>query len=627
MKNKGFSIIELLVAISFVSVIIILILAMGSFNSKILKMNEDRISAFFNASEAMEAMRVFDWNELNSGQYYPYLSGNSWQLAMGSELLAGRYSRWIDIEDVYRENYSNGHVYGQIVTSGGYLDPDTKKVSVIVNWPFAGAIEEERISTYLHRWRAERLSQEDWSGGAGQESGVYADRFFSSDWGIDVSFSGMVTLRSGFLNWNNGTTTAFYNLPGTASPTDIFQSGNKVYIVSSNNNAGPEFYIFDVSDIYNPILLGTREVGSTINAVKVKGDYAFLASASNSAEVLILNISNPYSITVVASYDLSGSDDALDIAVNESQLYVMRSNRLYSFDISNPASPIFLHDLAISTTARSIFLAGSYIYVASNASSREVQVFNVINPANMEAAGIYNLPGSIDARDIYVYGNRAYVSASANSDREFFVLDVSDPYNIMFLGSYERGVNVDNFTVVGPYALLAANSSSEELTVIDVSFPATINKAAGYDWEGYIRAMTANCSNIYALTSNTGREFVIFSTEETDCGYASAGVLESSTFDTGVDQVVYNWIAWSGVWPVGTQIRFQLASSSNNDGPWNFVGPDGTNSSYYTQSAQEFINYNHHLNQRYFRYKLFLESSSSLEVPLLEKVTISYSNQ
>ena len=627
MKNKGFSIIELLVAITFVSVIITLILTIGAFNSKILKMNEDRISAFFYASEAMEAIKMFAWDELTEGVYYPYLISNQWQLESGIELLEDRYSRQISIEDVYRENYSNGHVYGEIVSSGGYLDPDTKKVSVIVSWPFDGDTEEETVSTYFHRWRADRFSQEDWFGGSGQENWIYEDRFFSNDWGLDVSFSGAATLRSGFLDWNNGTTTAVYNLPGTATPRDIFELGQKVYVVTNNNTSGPEFYIFDVSNIYAPILLGSYEIGDTVRAVKVKDDYAYLVSHSNSRELIVLNVSNPYNVSLATNFDLSGTSDALDLVIGETELYVMRNNIFYSFSIVDPNNPVLLGEINISGTARSMALSGNYIFIANNDGNREVQAFNIINPANLEAAGIYNLPGGIDALDIYVQGNRAYVSTTTNSNREFYVLDVSDPYNIAFLGSYERGVNVNTFAIVGPYALLGASASSEELTVIDVSFPATINKAAGYNLDGYIQAIVANCSNIYALTGNTNEEFIIFSTEETDCGYANSGTLESSTFDTGLEQVVYNWIAWSGIQPANTEIRFQLASSASSSGPWNFAGPDGSGSTYYTNAAQDFINYQHHLNQRYFRYKLFLSSSSSLDVPLLEKVTISYSIQ
>jgi hypothetical protein len=110
-----------------------------------------------------------------------------------------------------------------------------------------------------------------------------------------------------------------------------------------------------------------------------------------------------------------------------------------------------------------------------------------------------------------------------------------------------------------------------------------------------------------------------------DCGYANYGELESSTFDTGSDEVTYNWLSFSGSQPIDTDIKFQVATSNNSAGPWSFKGPDGTANTYYNIASQELINYDSHLNQRYMRYKLFLESTSSWEVPILEEVTISYS--
>ena len=115
------------------------------------------------------------------------------------------------------------------------------------------------------------------------------------------------------------------------------------------------------------------------------------------------------------------------------------------------------------------------------------------------------------------------------------------------------------------------------------------------------------------------------STRESDCGYADSGVLESSTFDTGSDEVVYNWIAWDGAEPADTDIRFQIGTSNSISGPWGFVGPDGTGATYYTNASQEFINYTYHENQRYIRYKLFLSSQAGWQVPILEAINISYS--
>src|SRR3989339_267722 len=120
MQRKGFSIIELLVAISFVSAIILLILTLGSFNSRILKYNEDRTTAVFYASEAIEALKIFSWDELTANNNYNIIfNTDHWELGTGDQLLAGRYTRAINVASVNRESSSNGQVYGAMVSSGG----------------------------------------------------------------------------------------------------------------------------------------------------------------------------------------------------------------------------------------------------------------------------------------------------------------------------------------------------------------------------------------------------------------------------------------------------------------------------------------------------------------------------
>ena len=71
------------------------------------------------------------------------------------------------------------------------------------------------------------------------------------------------------------------------------------------------------------------------------------------------------------------------------------------------------------------------------------------------------------------------------------------------------------------------------------------------------------------------------------------------------------------------QIPTSIPETMN--GPWTYLGPDGTSSTYYSVAASEFINYNSHQNQRYFRYKLYLDNAAELQVPILEELTISYS--
>ncbi len=636
-NQKGFSIIELLIAITFIIVIVASIFNISQFNSHIRKINDERTQALYYAVEGIEAAKLITWDQMTIGDHYFVKNGASWDINDGSELLNNKYTRTVVVSSVSRESVYQGNVYGNI-SSGANIDPDTKKVTVVIDWiSRTGANKQEKLETNIYRFQANRWKQQDWVGGEGQDTWSDATKFYSKNSGTDVTIPGVATLIAGALNWNIATTTAVYDAPGTSDNNDVFEINNTAYLVTEDNtgNPGSEFYILDVANInYPPVALpsvkGQYNVGSGVTSVVVQGNYAYISTRSDSnnsnyGEFQILNISDPQNITKAASINWSGSTDALDVVVNANQAYIARGSTVYAYNITNPNSPQQLDTLSVGAVANELFLNENYLYVATDNSSKELQVIDVTNPANIFLTGQYDLSGSLRATDIKVRGDRVYVSTRSNSGPELYIINFADVANPVLMGYYEVGADVYSFSIVGPYALLGTALSTEELRVVDISYPATVKYVSSFDLSGDIYGMTANCSNIYAGTTGNNQEFFIVSTLVTNCDYASSGYLESSTFDTGSDHVAYNWIKWTGTSPVNTAIKFQLATSNNVAGPWSYIGPDGSSSSYYTNGAGELINYNSHLNKRYARYKLFLENNNSLQPPILEEMIISYS--
>lgn len=106
--------------------------------------------------------------------------------------------------------------------------------------------------------------------------------------------------------------------------------------------------------------------------------------------------------------------------------------------------------------------------------------------------------------------------------------------------------------------------------------------------------------------------------------YPSEGVLESSTFDTQIFPQ-YNQILWeSSVDSSSTTVRMQLAfaTTSTATTTWNFVGPDGTENTYFTPGDQNI--FSSASNKRYFRYKAFLNTIDENLTPILNDVYVTY---
>lgn len=103
--------------------------------------------------------------------------------------------------------------------------------------------------------------------------------------------------------------------------------------------------------------------------------------------------------------------------------------------------------------------------------------------------------------------------------------------------------------------------------------------------------------------------------------FVSAGWLESSTFDTGGSSN-FSTIAWEPISQhPATELKFQVAT--NNDGvTWNYVGPDGTSSTFYTIASTNLSSI--HDSSRYVRYKAYFSTSDNGQTPVLADVKISY---
>jgi hypothetical protein len=106
--------------------------------------------------------------------------------------------------------------------------------------------------------------------------------------------------------------------------------------------------------------------------------------------------------------------------------------------------------------------------------------------------------------------------------------------------------------------------------------------------------------------------------------YVSDGNLTSSTFDTGGASNFGNivWSPYDQPTTTGpTDVQFQLATN-NDGGTWNYLGPDGTASTYYT-TADTNINAVNNGN-RYLRYKLFLHTDDTTTTPNIANIAFTF---
>lgn len=107
--------------------------------------------------------------------------------------------------------------------------------------------------------------------------------------------------------------------------------------------------------------------------------------------------------------------------------------------------------------------------------------------------------------------------------------------------------------------------------------------------------------------------------------YVADGYLISATFDTGAASN-FSEILWQPEVQPSTStdsIRLQLASSVDG-ATWDFVGPDGTASTYYTLADRNIGA--HHDGHRYIRYKVYLSTDDTTQTPRVSDVQFAYTS-
>jgi len=155
-ESKGFGIIEIIFAVTIISLAIFGLMQVGNFALRLQSHLKQNLIAENLAIEAMEATKAFkggDWTSFSGlslgTPYYPVKSGSplKWSLTAGSETI-NNFSRQVVLDQVSRDIDDN------IVTSGGAIDTGTKKVTTTVSWTEQGKSYQVVLTSYLTNWQS-----------------------------------------------------------------------------------------------------------------------------------------------------------------------------------------------------------------------------------------------------------------------------------------------------------------------------------------------------------------------------------------------------------------------------------------------------------------------------------------
>lgn len=159
------------------------------------------------------------------------------------------------------------------------------------------------------------------------------------------------------------------------------------------------------------------------------------------------------------------------------------------------------------------------------------------------------------------------------------------------------------------------------------NYSVTINPStgvfSGYAWNDVVGWISFNCSDIAICGSSD------YKVKTSWVATSTSGTLTSSIFDTGVSSgAQVNGLTWTGTKPGTTIVRFQVATAQSSSGPWTYLGPDGTGTTFYgTEPGVGSPLYPWvHAPGRYFRYRMTLVSDIGQSLtPRVDNVVIRWS--
>ena len=167
---------------------------------------------------------------------------------------------------------------------------------------------------------------------------------------------------------------------------------------------------------------------------------------------------------------------------------VLKMEDFFVVDVTDPLHPTTVSKLHTGPGLMSIAVSGNNAFVANASINGQMQIIDISNPVAPILKSSYKLPGhytdNATVGNVIAYSNnRVYLGTQKSQIAEFHVIDVTNPVAPVELGSYEIGAGINAIMIVGQNAYVAS-PSSEELKILDVSNPASIRQASGFDAPG-----------------------------------------------------------------------------------------------------------------------------------------------
>jgi hypothetical protein len=191
-------------------------------------------------------------------------------------------------------------------------------------------------------------------------------------------------------------------------------------------------------------------------------------------------------------------------------------------------------------------------------------------------------------------------------------------------------------TNVGTAALYTTTFATPAAVVSGTSYSVVLRTSVGSTVFG-VRGSTAGGSTlangqVFTSTNSGGTwtpvaaDLYFTSYVTPPLTYTASGNIVSAAKDSNpVVGLVPRWLtlSWNATTPANTAVQFRAAASNNINGPFVFIGPDGTAATFFTTSGASLSQFN---GFRYLKYEALLSTADNIVSPTLNDVTVCFDN-
>jgi len=618
----SFSLIEILLAISLFAIVTApLTLSLVDILRANKNMNE-RVSKIFLIQKEIEsiyAVKSESWAEIiratATGAKHIELENGVFKIKEGTKNIDG-----LSFDFVVNRVFKNPE--GDLVESGGVEDIHSRRIDIRGSWKgLLGVNKSYSHSFYVSDWNTLLWEQSlDSEFLEGTHSGTKVTK--DSDGEVKLE-------RVVYADWcKPKLSLTTFDVTGNGIVSSISAEQGRIVTSTGGNSSSYSFFDISVTTDRPPVLKLERTYdGYKVNDIFIKDHKIYLATDSNSEEVVILDFNGK-----IGSVDLPGSTDADGIFVTEDSIYVLQGSSLRIIDI---ASRLVVGSFALGGIGTDIFVRDNYAYVTLKNSLYELLLINVAIRSNPVFSAWLDINNGIASTvNVSEDGNTVYVG-TPNSiiEREFFVVDARNKSGTLsVIYSYDsKGTSIRGIALVRDRVIIVGTGGEEYrvLNSADYSYCGGMQVDSGLYGIAALKDAKGNAYS-YVISKDPGSEIKVIQGGaggggNDGLGYLETGEFISSVLDTTSVAPVFTSLEWIESKPSKTNIKFQLRSSDSLTGleSAEWIGKDGTSSSYFTTAEGNSI-YHLSLGKQFIQYKAVLSTEDVENTPVLEAVKLRY---